>query len=220
MPQNVIELQAGESIEAAVQKLQLPARPLLLLLGDFDPGLNANVQAICRRVLAPAAVNPGALVLDDASCTGFAAAMGAAARFQDQTPLLLGVVPNNRPVNAIELNHEIVFRLPAEWDDWAKYALQIADCLVKNGAGSANPALAILAGGGDAEKEAVLRCGERDWPVLAIGGTGRLADQILDAETAQAPVSGRSRYSRNCGYCRASMRSPSMQIWTTSAALS
>src|SRR5581483_8999489 len=130
MASKIVELNAAETIPAAVQKLELPPQPLLLLLGDFDATLSTAVQAICRRVFAPTASTAGALILDNASSTGLAAAMGAAARFQDRTPQLIGVVPNGRAANDIESNHQIVLRLPAEWDDWAKYTLQIADALI------------------------------------------------------------------------------------------
>lgn len=186
MASKIVELNAAETIPAAVQKLQLPPQPLLLLLGDFEASLSTTVQAICRRVFAPVALKPGALILDNASCTGLAAAMGAAARFEDRAPQLIGVVPNGRAANDIESNHQIVLRLPAEWDDWAKYAMQIADALVADPSGTPKPVLAVLAGGGDTEKQALLRCAERCWPVLVMTGTGGLADKIAAAQTNPA----------------------------------
>ncbi len=182
MPPNIVDVDPSKPVATTVKELGLPARPLLILLGDFDAALNSQIRAICSRVIAPLALSPGALILDDASCAGCAALIGQAALDQDQTPPLLGIVTSGRAVNQMDPNHALILRLPAIWADTAKYTFQIADELVSDPAVS-NRVLAMLFGGGDAEKNAVIRCARRGWPVLVLKNTGGLADQIMTAIT-------------------------------------
>jgi hypothetical protein len=185
MAQKIIDVDASKPIESTVAELQLPARPLIVLLSDFDSKLNEQVRSICRRVIAPAALDPGALILDNAHCSGCAGLIARAVMEQDKMAMLLGVVPNDMAAANIDGDHQMILRLPAVWSDVAKYTFQIADELIKDGR-SPKPAIAVLFGGADAEKQALIRCARRGWPVLAIKGTGGLADQILSAQSSQA----------------------------------
>jgi hypothetical protein len=182
MPQNIVDVDPSKSVATTVKGLGLPPLPLLILLGDFDANLNSQVRAICSRVIAPLALNPGALILDDARCAGCAALIAQAALDQDQTPLLFGIVPHDRAATAIDPNHALILRLPAVWSDTAKYTFQIADELMSDPA-VANRVIAMLFGGGDTEKNALMRCARRGWPVLVLKNTGGLADQIITAIT-------------------------------------
>ena len=182
MSHTIIDVDAAKSIEATVKELNLPRLPLIILLGDFDPNLSDQVLSICSRVIAPSALDPGALVLDDARSSGCAALMGQAALDQDKMPQLLGIIPKDRADSDIDPNHEVVLRLPDVWSDSPKWTFQIIDELAKDGA-NPTPVLAVLFGGKDPEKKAVIRCARRDWPVLVISKTGGLADQIIKAKT-------------------------------------
>ncbi len=184
MAQKIIDIDASKPIEATVAELQLPSRPLIVLLGDFDSKLNDQVRGICSRVIVPAAVDPGALILDNAACGGCAALIAKAALDQDKPVALLGIVPGDRAPTAIDADHEAVLRLPSEWADSTKYTFQIADELIKNETGP-KPTLAILFGGSEPEKKALLRCARRGWPVLVMKGSGGLADQILQVRASQ-----------------------------------
>jgi len=185
MAQKIIDVDASRPIESTVAELQLPALPLIVLLSDFDKKLNDQVRSICSRVIAPAALDPGALILDNAHCTGCAGLMARAALEQDKMPTLLGVVPCDMGGADIDGDHQVILRLPSAWSDSAKYTFQIADELIKDGT-SLKPAIAVLFGGSDAEKKALVRCARRGWPALVIKGTGGLADQILNAQGSQS----------------------------------
>jgi hypothetical protein len=156
MPQNIVDIDASQPLEAAVKQFQLPPLPLIILLGDFPANLDEQIRAICRRVLAPIAVDPGALILDDALCTGCAAAFGSAAVDQDRMPPMLGVVPKDRSKEQIDPNHERILRLPIDWRDIPKYTFQIADVLVKDPVVT-DRVVAVLFGGTDADKRSVIR---------------------------------------------------------------
>ncbi|MGA8028000.1 MAG: DUF4231 domain-containing protein [Bryobacteraceae bacterium] len=176
----VIELLASDTPKSAVEKLKLPPRPLIILLGDFDPALNLPILSILSRAIAPFALDPGALIVDNGSCSGCAALIGEAARDQDESPPLLGIV--TRETANLDPNHALFLRLPAEWSDSpVKYTFQIAAELAKDTTRPDKPVLAVLFGGGDSEKPAVIRCARRGWPVLVIQGSGGLADQISKA---------------------------------------
>jgi hypothetical protein len=185
MPQKIIDVDPSKPIASTVAELQLPSRPVILLLSDFDTKLNDQIRSICGRVIVPAALDPGALIVDNARCSGCAALIAQAALNQDKMAPLLGIVPNDRPPSDIDADHEPVLRLPAAWTDLAKYTCQIVSELVQNG-NDPKPAVAVLFGGGDPEKRTIIRCAARRWPVLVIKGTGGLADQILAARNAQS----------------------------------
>jgi hypothetical protein len=185
MPQKIIDLDPTKPIETTVGELQFPPRSLIILLGDYDPALDDQVLSIMSRVILPGALDPDALVLDDAGSSGCAALLGRAALDQDQMPPVLGVIPHDRAETDVDANHDVVLRLPAAWSDGCKWTFQIAEQLVKDGSGE-KPVLVVLFGGKDAEKKAAVRCARRGWPVLVISETGGLADQITDAITRRA----------------------------------
>jgi hypothetical protein len=184
MAQQIVDIDPTKPLGDSVQALKLTPRALILLLGEFDPALSGQVRSICSRALAPIALDPGALIVDDGS-SGCAGLLGQAAADQDQMAQLLAVVPHDRPPDSIDINHEFVLRLPSSWSDPIKYTFQIADCLTEQGA-HPKPALVILFGGATPETKAVIRAARRGWPVLVLNGTGGLAKSIADAKTPQA----------------------------------
>jgi hypothetical protein len=185
MPQKIIDIDPSKPIASTVAELQLPPRPVILLLSDFDNQLDGQIRSICGRVIVPAALDPGALIVDNARCSGCAALIAQAALDQDKMAPLLGIVPNNRLSSDIDADHALVLRLPSAWTDLAKYTCQIVSELIENG-NDPKPAIAVLFGGAELEKRTVIRCAARCWPVLVIKGTGGLADQILTARSAQS----------------------------------
>ncbi|HEX4750322.1 MAG TPA: DUF4231 domain-containing protein [Bryobacteraceae bacterium] len=182
--QQIIEL-APDTYKQVIEALHLSAKPLIILLGDVSEELKPQMRAICRRVIAPLAVNPGALIIDNATCAGCAAVVGQASQELDTSPTVVGIVSHDTRPETIDPNHPLILRLAAEWADPVKYSFQIADLLVKGTADRDQPALAILFGGAELETRALIRCGARAWPVVAIQGTGGLADRIIDATTSQ-----------------------------------
>ena len=185
MPATIVDIDPQKKLDEQIARLQLPKLPPIVLLGDFDATLNSRVRAICSRVLAAVALDPGALIVDNARCSSCAGLMGQAAADEDVTPPIIGIVPYGRAVADIDSNHATVLRLPAEWTDTVKYAFQVIDAIAAQ-APESGQAIAVLFGGGDEEKRAVVRCSSsrREWPIIVIKGSGGLADQIADAVTA------------------------------------
>jgi hypothetical protein len=184
MAQQIIDIDPTKPLSETIQALKLTSRPLILLLGEVDPALSGQVRSICSRALAPIALDPGALIVDDGSsaCAGL---IGQAVADQDQMAQLLAVVPHDRPADNIDVNHEFVLRLPSSWSDPIKYMFQIADALTQQGP-HPETTLAILFGGATPETKAVIRAAQRGWPVLVLNGTGGLAKSIADGRTPKA----------------------------------
>lgn len=185
MPQKVIDLDPSKPIESLVAELQFPQRSLIILLGEYDPALDSQVLSIISRVILSAALDPGALILDDARRSGCASLVGRAALDQDRMPSILGIVSHDRAVDELDANHPVVLRLPIEWADACKATFQIVEQLVKSPVGQW-PVLTVLFGGKDADKRAAVRCARRGWPLLVINKTGGLADQLILATTPDA----------------------------------
>jgi hypothetical protein len=182
MAQKIVDIDPSKPIESTAEEFRPLTRSLIILLGTFDPGLNDQISSVFSRVVAPVAVDSGALILDDARSSGCAPLMAQAALDQDKVPTLIGIVANDRAADDIDPNHELVLRLPSVWSGQAKYWFQLAAGLVSEGT-SAIRVAALLFGGGAAEKRAVLWCARHGWPVLVVGKTGGLADAIISGSS-------------------------------------
>ncbi|WP_353063813.1 DUF4231 domain-containing protein [Tunturibacter psychrotolerans] len=192
LPQ-LIELQALDTIQTAAAKVPLSWDSIIVLLGTLDQPIAAQVRSICARSIAPMAARTKALIVDDGIDSGLSLLMGQAAAEVDQSPNLLGIL--DYEIEGFDRNHSFVVRLPAEWLDSAKAKFQLTVELAKgdpaSGIGKVNSekvVLAILFGGGETERKALLRCTRRSWPIVLVQGSGGLADSILNARTP--PIDG------------------------------
>jgi hypothetical protein len=84
-------------------------------------------------------------------------------------------------VENLEPNHTVIVRLPVEWSNPMKALFQLASELAKDDTAGDRPVLVVLFGGGNTEKEALVRGARREWPVLLVQGSGGIADEILRA---------------------------------------
>jgi hypothetical protein len=173
----LIDLSATDTVDSIVAQIKSQPRPLIILLGDYDASLDPTIKSLCSRVIVPAAVGSRVVIIDDGANSGCSAAVGQAARDEDHGPTLFGIAPHS--VDQLEPNHTVIIRLPAEWTDPMKALVQIASELAKDDTVGDRPVLAILFGGGKTEKEALVRCARREWPVLIVQGSGGIADEIL-----------------------------------------
>jgi len=175
----LIDLSATDTIDSIVAQIKTEPKPLIILLGDYEVSLDPTVKSLCSRAIVPVAVGSGALIIDSGANSGCSAAVGQAARDEDHGPTLIGIAPHN--VDELEPNHTVIVRLPAEWSDPMKVLIQIAGELAKDNTAGDRPVLAVLFGGGNTEKAALVRCARREWPVLVVQGSGGIADEILTA---------------------------------------
>jgi SLOG in TRPM, prokaryote/SMODS and SLOG-associating 2TM effector domain 1/Protein of unknown function (DUF4231) len=175
----VIDLSATDTVDSIVAQIKSQPGPLIILLGDYDVSLDPTVKSLCSRAIVPVAVGSGVVIIDNGANSGCSAAAGQAARDEDHGPTLLGIAPHS--VDELEPNHTLIVRLPAEWPDPMKALIQIAGELAKDDTAGDRPVLAVFFGGGKTEKEALVRCARREWPVLVVQGSGGIADEILKA---------------------------------------
>ena len=173
----LIDLSATDTVDSIVAQIKNQPNPLIILLGDYDVALEPTVRSLFSRAIVPAAVGSGVVIIDNGANCGCSAAVGYAARDEDRGPTLFGIAPHG--VDQLEPNHTAIIRLSAEWSDPMKALVQIAGELAKDSAAADRPVLAVLFGGGNAEKGALVRCARRKWPVLVVQGTGGIADEML-----------------------------------------
>lgn len=175
----LIDVSPTDTIDSIIAQIKSEPRPLIILLGDYDVSLDPTVKSLCSRAIVPAAVSSGALIIDNGANSGCSALVGQAVRDEDQGPVptLVGITTHS--VGEPEPNHTVIVRLPAEWSDPMKALVQIAGELVKDQTAVDRPILTVLFGGGEKEKEALVRCARREWPILVLQGSGGIADEIL-----------------------------------------
>jgi hypothetical protein len=175
----LIDVSATDTVDSVAAQIKSQPRPLIILLGDYDASLDPTVKSLCSRAIVPAAVGSGAVIIDNGANSGCSAAVGQAARDEDHGPELFGIAPHS--VDDLETNHTVIVRLPVEWSDPMKALVQIASEVARDDTAGDRPALVVLFGGRNSEKEALVRCARREWPVLVVQGSGGIADEILNA---------------------------------------
>jgi len=175
----IIEPAAGDEVPSIAARIPGDPAPLVILLGDADAAVSPLVRSFLNRAVIPAAAACGARIVDNGTDSGLAALTGQAVRDAEKRPVSIGVAPHGADV---EPNHAIVVRLPADWPgDPVRTMLEFTGVLAKDPNGSDKPVMVVIAGGGDAEKAALVTCVRRQWPILLIGETGGIADAILVA---------------------------------------
>jgi hypothetical protein len=175
----LLDLSATDTVDSIVAQIKGQPSPLVILLGDYDASLDPTVRSLFSRAIVPTAIGSGVVILDNGANSGCAAAVGQAARDQEQAPTLFGIAPHG--ADQLEPNHTVIVRLSPEWSDPMKALVQIAGELAKDSAAGDRPVLSVLFGGGNAEKGALIRCARRKWPVLVVQGSGGMADELLQA---------------------------------------
>jgi SLOG in TRPM, prokaryote len=164
------------------------ARPVLAVFGSadaLDTDLAAAVLPVLRALLA-AAVRHDAAVVTAGADTGVTHLVGLAAESLDgRWPRLIGVAPSGRvaaeeaePAEGevrLNANHDTAVLVPgSQWGEEVPALFRAVDAI----AGAKRPALALLVGGGDVARRALVDHLGRDRPLLVLAGTGALADEV------------------------------------------
>jgi hypothetical protein len=188
---------AGEIASA----LGLDAGPLLLVHGgttDIEPGLAARLEAVLHDGVARAVAREGLRILTGGTAAGIFAALGRALE-SAPPPALIGVavasgvswpgrVPGwlgwwlDRGRVPLEPHHtHFVLVQGNDWGDETPTMLALADAL---SAGS--PSVALLAGGGSVARQEVVGDVRAGREVVALTGSGRLADELATLVRGEA----------------------------------
>ncbi len=180
------------------------ARPALVLLGPAevtgtelaDTELAAAVLPVLRAVLA-AAAERDAVVVTAGADTGLAHLVGLAAEALDgRWPRLVGVAPSGKVTEEAEpasgevrlnANHDTAVLVPgSHWGEEVPALFRVVDAVAR----TRRPALAVLVGGGDGVRAALVDHLGRGRALLVLAGTGGLADEIAGGKPARADASG------------------------------
>ena len=174
--------------------------PVILIIGgadELDSGLKPQLEQLFSRGVARAALNTGASIIDGGTQSGVMALMGEAVADRGNHSPLIGVAPaakvtypggpreSSEGLVSLEPNHShFVLVTGAEWGSEISLMYELAQEI-----SSGTPVVAILVNGGSIAKEEVLSAVRHQWPIIAIEGSGRLADEVVvGAKSKQSSV--------------------------------
>ncbi|MCC8247377.1 hypothetical protein [Saccharothrix luteola] len=190
---------AHPDADIRARALGLPrGRPVLAVFGSADAlstELAAEVLPVLRVVLA-AAARADAVVVTAGADVGVTHLVGLAAESLDgRWPRLVGVAPSGRvaaedaePADGevrLNVNHDTAVLVPgSKWGEELPALFRAVDAVT----GSKRPALALLIGGGEVARAALVDHLSRDRPLLVLAGTGGLADEIAGGRPRNTPA--------------------------------
>ncbi len=191
--------------------LELPDAVLMIFGGaaHMETGLETEIAAAFRNSILPIVAACNALIIDGGTQAGIMEIVGALGAEGTPRPIMLGVAPLGAvtfPGKAqmadvhgfaavpeaeigglapLDPNHSHFALTPTtEWGSETATMFQLAVALSKREA-KPRPLAALLFNGGMIAKQEALQCIRQGWPLIALQGTGRLADQIAQAKSQQ-----------------------------------
>ncbi len=188
---NVAKLVAasrGASMASLIESLGIsPPKNLILLIGGadkLDEKLTSRLTQLFSRGIARAAADAEAVIIDGGTQAGVMQIMGQSIADRGRKSSLLGVAaagkvtyPGGPSVASndsapLDPNHShFVLVDGKEWGSETETLFELA-------AAFNVPVLAILVNGGAIAKDELLQSVRRNWPVIVIEGSGRLADDV------------------------------------------
>ena len=178
----------GAPMAGLIESLGIsPPKNLILLIGgadELDQKLTSRLTQLFSRGIARAAADAEALIIDGGTQAGVMQIMGQSIVDRGRKSSLLGVAPAGKvtypggpsvPANdsaPLDPNHSHFVLVDGnEWGSETETLFELAAAFNK-------PMLAILVNGGAIAKDELLQSVRRNWPVIVIEGSGRLADQV------------------------------------------
>ena len=188
----VLQVQPEQDLTSALSNMNLQKhRPVLVVIGGASQISEADLlklQHLFVEVLAHLAQELGLLVADGGTDAGVMRLMGKArSHIQGKFPLV-GVSPiglvkfSNHDKHSLdaaflEPHHTHYFLVPgSNWGDESPWLAQIASTLADN-----HPSVTILINGGEIALVDAIENVKLNRPLIVIGGSGRLADEIADS---------------------------------------
>ena len=178
----------GKPMVSLIEALGISApKNLILLIGgadELDQKLTSRLTQLFSRGIARAAADAEALIIDGGTQAGIMQIMGQSVADRGRKSNLLGVAPAEKvtypggpPVASndsatLDPNHSHFVLVDGnEWGSETETLFELA-------AAFNVPVLAILVNGGAIAKDELLQSVRRNWPVIVIEGSGRLADEV------------------------------------------
>jgi len=179
-------LLANAKPEDIVAALNLqPCKAVMIILGQADDSNGPRLTQLFGRGIARAAAD-GTVIIDNGAPASIGAMMGQALAGRGRQCPLVGValassvIDSNGAANskALEPNHtHFVLVDDKSSGSESQTIFALAKALTTNKA----PAVAVLAGGGPASGDDVLRAVRQNIPVIVVEGSGGFADKIAAA---------------------------------------
>jgi len=188
---SAIRVESPKDLSTTMDELEIYSPcPVLVILGGAGKMSEADLnrlRSLFVEVLAPVAEEVGASVVDGGTDFGVMQMMGQARVQTGATFPLIGVtpvgkvaLPNQIPpkeVTALEPNHSHFVLIPGcDWGDESPWLAGVATVLSKGA-----PSVAVLVNGGEISRKDVSESLKANRPVLAVAGSGRLADALTAA---------------------------------------
>lgn len=185
---SAIRVESEEDLLNARSELGFDSpRPILVILGGAGKMSETDLsrlRSLFVKVLAPIVEELGASVVDGGTDFGVMQMIGQARVQIRGTFDLIGVTPvgkvalPNQPVPeevaALEPNHSHFVLIPgSEWGDESPWLANVATVIANE-----KPSVAVLVNGGEISKKDVSESLKANRPVLAVAGSGRLADTL------------------------------------------
>ncbi len=204
------DAEAGDILDAL--EIAAPQAVLMIFGGaaGMESGLKTEIAACFRNAILPIVADRGVLIIDGGTQSGIMEIVGRLGAEETPRPIMLGVAPfgavtftgkaqmaeicgfNDVPeaetagLARLDPNHSHFALTPTgEWGSETETMFRLAAALAGQKAGL-RPVAALLFNGGNIARQEALSCVRRGWPLIALQGTGRLADQIAQAKLQPA----------------------------------
>ena len=194
----LVSVSRGTPMAGLIEPLGIsPPKNLILLIGGadkLDEKLTSRLTQLLSRGIARAAADAEALIIDGGTQAGVMQIMGLSIADRGRKSSLLGVAPAGKvtypegpsvPSNdsaPLDPNHShFVLVDGKEWGSETETLFELA-------AAFKVPVLAILVNGGDIARDELLQSVRRNWPVIVIQGSGRLADEVAALKEQPSPI--------------------------------
>ena len=193
----VAQVESEAELPAAVGEMGLHApRPILVLVGGADglhqPDLH-RLRPLFAGTLAPLAQDLGVSIVDGGTDAGVMRLMGQArAESKGDFPLigvaavgtitLPGASPTPSGATSLEPNHSHFLLVPgSRWGDESPWLTRTAGVLADSA-----PSVTVLVDGGETAWQDVTESVRARRPVVAVAGSGRVADILAAALAGEA----------------------------------
>ena len=184
----LVSASPGAPMASLIESLGIsPLKNLILIIGGadkLDDKLTSRLTQLFSRGIARAAADAEALIIDGGTQAGVMQIMGQSIADRGRKSSLLGeglpgkvTYPGSPSVESsgrvpLDPNHSHFLLVDGnEWGSETETLFELASAFNV-------PVLAILVNGGDIAKDELLQSIRRNWPVIVIEGSGRLADDI------------------------------------------
>jgi hypothetical protein len=171
----------------AVRDLNLPTRPVLMLVGGADSlnsSLSERLEPLFTHAVVPAIERCGALVVDGGTDSGAMRLMGRARAAAQADFPLVGVLPaeiSARGGIPLERNHTHFVLVPgSHWGDESEFVSAVASAL-----SGGKRSIALVVGGGDVTRKDVAAAQALGRVTIAVVGSGGYADELAASQEPQ-----------------------------------